>query len=196
MTTPRLGAPELTEGQATPETTVNEQVRYLEQGANHFVFIDRDLADPPGSPADGDRYLIAGSPTGAWSGQAGNIAFYMNTEWKIIPAREGMTAYLEDEDILLVRAASAWFALTINAEWAPNFTSDSELYIPAVTAMTVDQGNAQIGTGTITFEKSTSGAPGTFNSTTLPATLQAGAWLKVIATGVSGFVATHLKRTA
>jgi hypothetical protein len=196
MTTPRLGAPELTEGQATPETTVNEQVRYLEQGANHVVVIDRDLADPPGSPADGDRYLIAGSPTGAWSGQAGNIAFYMNTEWKIIPAREGMTAYLEDEDILLVRAASAWFALTINAEWAPNFTSDSELYIPAVTAMTVDQGNAQIGTGTITFEKSTSGAPGTFNSTTLPATLQAGAWLKVIATGVSGFVATHLKRTA
>jgi len=81
-------------------------------------------------------------------------------------------------------------------EWAPNFTSDGDLYIPAVEAMTIDQGNAAIGTGTITFEKSTTAAPSTFSSTTLPATLQAGAWLKVSAASVTGFVATHLKRTA
>lgn len=82
------------------------------------------------------------------------------------------------------------------AEWAPNFTSDGDLYIPAVVAMTIDQGNAAIGTGTITFEKSTAAAPGTFSSTTLPATLEAGAWLHVNAASVTGFVATHLKRTA
>jgi hypothetical protein len=29
MTSPRLGAPELTSGQATPETTVNEMFRLL-----------------------------------------------------------------------------------------------------------------------------------------------------------------------
>lgn len=81
-------------------------------------------------------------------------------------------------------------------EWAPNFTADGNLYIPCIEAMTIDQGNAKIGTGTITFEKSTTAAPGTFASTTLPATIQAGAWLKVIAAGVSGFVATHLIRTA
>jgi hypothetical protein len=81
-------------------------------------------------------------------------------------------------------------------EWAPNFTAAGDVYIPAVVAMTIDQGNTQIGTGTLAFAKSTSAAPGTFTTTTLPATLQAGAWLKVSASAVSGFVATHLKRTA
>jgi hypothetical protein len=196
MTTPRLGAPELTEGQATPETTVNEIVRYLEQGAMHFSLIDRDLATPPGSPGDGDRYLVAASPTGAWTGHAGDIAFYMGTEWKFIEVVEGMTAYLGDEDVLLFRSGSAWNVMPIFQEWAPNFSSDGELYIPALVAMTIGQGNAEIGTGTITYEKSTTAAPSTISSTTLPATLQAGAWLKVSAASVTGFVATHLKRTA
>jgi hypothetical protein len=62
--------------------------------------------------------------------------------------------------------------------------------------MTISQGNAQIGTGTLAYAKSTSGAPDTFSATTLPATLQAGAWLKVTASAVTGFVATHLVRTA
>jgi hypothetical protein len=62
--------------------------------------------------------------------------------------------------------------------------------------MTVDEGNAAIGTGTLAYEKSTTADPGTFSSTTLPATLEAGAWLKISASGVTGFVACHLVRTA
>lgn len=87
-------------------------------------------------------------------------------------------------------------SVTSAKEWLPQFTAAGDIYIPAAVAMTIDQGNAKIGTGTITFAKSTSAAPGTFNSTTLPATLQAGAWLKVSAASITGFVATHLKRTA
>jgi hypothetical protein len=90
----------------------------------------------------------------------------------------------------------AYDATLMPAEWAPNFTSDGDLYIPAVAAMTIGQGNAEIGTGTIAYEKSTNAAPETFSSTTLPVTLEAGAWLKVSASSVTGFVATHLKRTA
>lgn len=81
-------------------------------------------------------------------------------------------------------------------EWAPNFTAAGDLYIPVPDAMTVDQGNAAIGTGTITFAKSTAAAPSTFSAATLPVTLEAGAWLKVTAASVTGFVATHLVRTA
>jgi hypothetical protein len=87
-------------------------------------------------------------------------------------------------------------AFPLTQEWAPNFTADGSVYIPADEAMTISQGNAAIGTGALTYEKSTNAAPGTFSSTTLPATLEAGAWLRVIATGVSGFRATHLVRTA
>jgi hypothetical protein len=32
------------------------------------------LATPPGSPVFGDAYVVAASPTGAWTGQAGSIA--------------------------------------------------------------------------------------------------------------------------
>ena len=80
--------------------------------------------------------------------------------------------------------------------WTINFTADGDAYIAADVAMTIDAGVAAIGTGTLAYEKSTTAAPDTFSSTTLPATLQAGAWLKVTVSGLSGFVALELTRTA
>jgi hypothetical protein len=62
--------------------------------------------------------------------------------------------------------------------------------------MTIAQGNAPIGTGTLAYAKSTAAAPGTFTTTTLPAALEAGAWLRVSATGVTGFLAVDLYRSA
>jgi hypothetical protein len=107
-TTPRLGAPELTEGQAVPEATVNEQVRYAEQGANQFIVKDKDLATPPGSPADGDAYIIAGSPTGAWAGRPNQIAFYLSTAWSFVVPIEGTRAEVQDEDTVYRYSGAAW----------------------------------------------------------------------------------------
>ena len=109
MTTPRLGAPELTAGQATPETTVNEQVRYLESGVGHFVIEDRDLATPPGSPTDGQAYLVAASGTGTWSGHDGDIAYYLNTAWIFIEVQEGFTFWVKDENVFLVATTASTF---------------------------------------------------------------------------------------
>jgi hypothetical protein len=80
--------------------------------------------------------------------------------------------------------------------WTINFTADGDAYIAADVAMTIDAGVAAIGTGTLSYEKSTTATPGTFTSTTLPATLQAGAWLKVSVASLAGFKAVELKRTA
>ena len=109
MTTPRLGAPELTAGQATPETTVNEQIRYLESGVGHFVIEDRDLATPPGSPSDGQAYLVAASGTGTWSGHDGDIAYYLNTAWIFIEVQEGFTLWVKDENAFLVATSASTF---------------------------------------------------------------------------------------
>lgn len=81
-------------------------------------------------------------------------------------------------------------------KWALNFTDDGDAYIPAYEAMTVDIGTAAIGTGTLAYEKSTTASPDVFTGTSLPATLQAGAWLKVTVSGLTGFKAVELKRTA
>jgi hypothetical protein len=76
-----------------------------------------------------------------------------------------------------------------------NFTADGEARFYADIAMTLTQ-QAESGTGSVAYEKSTFGSPATFTSTSSPITLQAGAWLKVVASGVSTIYAVHLKRTA
>lgn len=76
-----------------------------------------------------------------------------------------------------------------------NFTAAGDAYIPARTARTISAGNAAIGTGTIVYAKSTAAAPSTFTTTTLPVSLEAGAWLKVSASNVTGFIAVDLYRS-
>lgn len=110
-TLPRFGVTELVSAQAIPETTVNENLRYVSQGAGHFVFIDRDLTAPPGSPADGDCYLVATGGTGAWSGHDGDIAFYLSTAWAFIEPLEGFTAGVQDENVAIAFLGGSWVTL-------------------------------------------------------------------------------------
>lgn len=81
-------------------------------------------------------------------------------------------------------------------DWVLNFIAAGDVYIPASVAMTVDTGNADLGTGTFVYAVSSAAAPGTFTTTTLPVVVPAGAWLKVTASAVTGFAVKHLKRTA
>jgi hypothetical protein len=58
--------------------------------------ISMSLATPPGSPVAGDTYVIASSPTGSWSGQAGKIAEYTTAGWAIITPPDGHGVSLPD----------------------------------------------------------------------------------------------------
>ena len=73
-----LGLPLLVAEQAQKHVTHNEALRALDAIVQLSVK-DRDLAAPPGSPAEGDRYIVAASPTGAWAGHAGDIAVSAGT---------------------------------------------------------------------------------------------------------------------
>ena len=53
---------------------------------------------PPGSPAIGDAYLTASSPTGAWSGNANKIEVYTARGWEVITPAIGRLIYVEDVD--------------------------------------------------------------------------------------------------
>lgn len=116
MTTlPQSGATELTSGQATPETSVNEIGRFLDAGFCRSIIEDRDLTAPPGSCSDGARYLVASSPTGAWSGQAGKLATAVGTNaasgWLFSTvAVVGFRLYVRDENIEIDYNGSAWAA--------------------------------------------------------------------------------------
>jgi hypothetical protein len=126
-TSPRLGYTELTAGQAVPETTVNEIGRYLEQGASKFIFKSKTTTAEPGSPADGDCYLLTASPTGThWSTQANKIAFYENTAWVFLTAREGYSAWVNDTDLFIVYDGTTWQSVPTGS--IPAECTDSELW--------------------------------------------------------------------
>lgn len=110
-TSPRFGLTQLVEGQASGETTANEYLAALEIVQNGKV-LDRDLATPPGSPANGDLYIVAASPTGAWTGWAGRLAYYLNG-WKSIVPASGMVVFVHDEKVPFMYSAveSLWFPL-------------------------------------------------------------------------------------
>jgi hypothetical protein len=103
---PNLSLQYLVEGQFGAEFTHNGALNALD-ALCHLAVKDRNLAAPPGSPANGDRYLVAASPTGAWAGQAGKIAYYYSG-WQFHTPKEGWRMWIDDEDILVVYTGSVW----------------------------------------------------------------------------------------
>lgn len=97
-TTPKTGITELNPSAANQAPVVNSGWAIVDQLLDRTVK-DKDLATPPGSPADGDAYIVAGSPTGAWSGKASQIAYWRSSAnaWQFIVPRTGWTLRVADE---------------------------------------------------------------------------------------------------
>ena len=70
------------------------------------------LTVPPGSPAEGDRYIVAAGATGAWAGKAGNLALWTNGAWAFYVPRAGWTCYIAATSNLWAYSGSAWVAVT------------------------------------------------------------------------------------
>ena len=109
--TPNLSLPYIMAAQSQKHVTHNEAIRALD-AILQLAVLDRDLTAPPSSPADGARYIVGASPTGAWSGHAGSIAAYQDGAWMFYVPVEGWIAWIGDEDAAVVWDGSAWSALT------------------------------------------------------------------------------------
>jgi hypothetical protein len=102
-----LVLPLLSAAQAQKHVTVNETLQKLDLLVQMAV-LDRTLAAPPGSPADGARYIVAASPSGAWSGQAGKIAAWQDGAWVFLTPREGWIAWVNAENRLVFHDGATW----------------------------------------------------------------------------------------
>lgn len=110
-TTAHLALPFIMASQAQKHVTHNEALRLLD-GIVQLSVLDRDLTAPPGSPAEGARYIPASGATGAWAGWAGSIAYWVDGAWmRILPA-PGWLAWVEDENVLLVYDGAGWIGAT------------------------------------------------------------------------------------
>lgn len=92
------------------KTGMDNNLLWLGQFATHLSIKDRDLATPPGSPAAGDTYIVAASPTGAWATHAGHVAIWTGGSWVFGTPRVGWHAYIEDEEKLTVFKSGGWSA--------------------------------------------------------------------------------------
>jgi hypothetical protein len=107
-TSARLGITELGSTQNDRSVTVNEAIARLEAGATMFAAIQVSLDTPPGSPAEGDLYVIGAAPTGAWASNAKKVTVYYNAAWLFIPLFEGQMAYDQTANALYKYDGSAW----------------------------------------------------------------------------------------
>jgi hypothetical protein len=104
--TTNLNIPLVASNQAQKEVTVNAAISALDAILNCGA-IDRALNTPPGSPTAGDLYIIGGSPSGAWASNANDIAYYL-TAWNFINPNEGMTIWVNDENMQYTWDGAAW----------------------------------------------------------------------------------------
>lgn len=95
---------------AENDVAIKSYVDSVAQGLDWQDSVINELNDPPGSPSEGDRYLIDTSPTGAWVGHAEEITEYIDGAWEFFTPNEGWAVFIEDVDLLEVYNSTAWVA--------------------------------------------------------------------------------------
>ncbi|MGI8526097.1 MAG: DUF2793 domain-containing protein, partial [Pseudolabrys sp.] len=106
-TTPNLALPQLIAAQAQKHVTHNEALLALD-ALVQLAVLDRDLTAPPGSPGDGERWLVASPATGAWAGRETQIAAWIDGGWDFYEPNAGWLAYVADENALIAWNGVAW----------------------------------------------------------------------------------------
>ncbi len=79
--------------------------------------LSRTTTAPPGSPADGDRYIVPAGATGSWSGQTNKIASWTTKDpanpagvWEFYTPKEGFVVYSIEDAAQYKFAAGVWSA--------------------------------------------------------------------------------------
>jgi hypothetical protein len=106
-TSDNLALPYILPSQAQKHVTHNEAIAMLDALVQPGV-LDRDLAAPPASPANGDRYIVASGASGDWTGRAGSIAHRLDGVWAFYAPRPGWLVFVVDEAKLVHWTGSTW----------------------------------------------------------------------------------------
>lgn len=103
---PNLGLPYIDQNQAQKHVTHNEALKLLD-GMVQISVKGRTTTTPPGSPAEGERWIVPTGATGAWAGKTNNIALWKDGFWTFFAPGSGWLAFVENEGTV-VFAAGAW----------------------------------------------------------------------------------------
>lgn len=92
----------------------SELMRFL-RGVDLLVqpsVLSATLATPPATPADGDAYIVAASPTGAWTGYTNAIARWSAVlgAWEFLAPKNGWTVFNRADNYSYRYANNSWAA--------------------------------------------------------------------------------------
>jgi hypothetical protein len=105
--TSNLALPQILSAQAQKHVTHNDALLLLD-GMVQIGVLSRVLTTPPGSPTDGDRYIVASGATGLWTGWDLNVAFWTDGAWLRLVPRRGWLAWSVADAGLYVWNGTAW----------------------------------------------------------------------------------------
>jgi hypothetical protein len=124
--TSHLGVALIEQSQSQKEVTANQAFTSIDAVLNSGAK-SRGLATPPGSPASGDLYIVAASPTGDWSGQAGKLTYY-DQIWRFITPNHGIMLWVNDESQMVIYDGSNWTAIKATVAGNQNILDQSSNY--------------------------------------------------------------------
>jgi hypothetical protein len=107
---PRLALPFILPSQAQKHVTHNEALSRLDM-AVQLAVEGIGAATPPALPEEGRIWALGAAPTGAWAGQAGMLAGFMNEAWLFMAPDEGWLALDKSDGGLFRRAGGDWVAI-------------------------------------------------------------------------------------
>ncbi|KAB7741589.1 DUF2793 domain-containing protein [Parvibaculum sedimenti] len=134
-----LKLPYLEAAQAQKHVTVNDGLRALDALVQLSV-TSRALNTPPSTPVEGDRYIVAAAPTGAWSAAAGEVAAFVDGMWSFFAPQMGWRAFDE---------SAGEFVYWTGGHWVPEPSGASMVSAHgAATTLSIIEGDHTITAGT------------------------------------------------
>lgn len=124
--TPRFKFPLLFVSQAQKEITHNEALSAIDHLLHPTIVAQ--LSTPPSPlPADaGKCWLVAATPTGAWSNSQGKLACWTGDGWRYHSPSEGMSVWDQQMSLRLLFRSGNWYTSAIIADPAGGSTVDAE----------------------------------------------------------------------
>ena len=171
--TSKMNMPLLAADQSQKHVTHNEALNIID-AFTHPSVINRTRTSPPGSPTEGDQYIIAASATGDWAGHDHEVTTYQNGAWVFFEPYIGMHAWIQDEGVeSIYTAVNTWHGAAVfsGVTWTyPTIASGvltiaSSAVVPAPESGSSDDVDSIAGgqDGRTLIVKGTSGKTITFN---------------------------------
>ncbi|MEO8530043.1 MAG: DUF2793 domain-containing protein, partial [Deltaproteobacteria bacterium] len=108
-----LAMPYIMPSQAQKHVTHNEAIKVLD-ALVQLAVTSMTTNAPPGSPAEGARYIVGPSPSGLWAGLGGSLVAWLDGMWEVFVPQTGWLATVADQGIIAIYSGSVWTIATQN----------------------------------------------------------------------------------